>query len=154
MSFDPNLRKEMMSDTSLSSALHAVLAATDIFMPSGSEILMFVQESSEDSAAMRLIDAGVKEVVLKRGAGGSKAFTSEGTFERQAFSVEELDPTGAGDCFGATYVACRHRGMRVEEALLYANAAGARAVSVRGPMEGASTFEQLDALISHQGAAR
>jgi hypothetical protein len=59
----------------------------------------------------------------------------------------EVDPTGAGDCFGATYTVCRNRGMPIERALTYANAAGARAVTVKGPMEGASSFPELEAFI-------
>jgi D-tagatose-1,6-bisphosphate aldolase subunit GatZ/KbaZ len=35
--------------------------------------------------------------------------------------VEELDPTGAGDCFGATFVTCRLQGRSVGESLDYAN---------------------------------
>jgi len=37
-------------------------------------------------------------------------------------SSDELDPTGAGDCFGATFVTCRLQGRSVEESLRYANA--------------------------------
>ncbi|MGP8223371.1 MAG: D-tagatose-bisphosphate aldolase, class II, non-catalytic subunit, partial [Acidimicrobiales bacterium] len=64
------------------------------------------------------------------------------------YRVEELDPTGAGDCFGATFITCRLQGRSVEESLDYANASGARAVTIRGPMEGTSSFAQLDALRS------
>ena len=41
ISFDPNVRKEMLGDASLGDALRRILAATDIFMPSGEEILLF-----------------------------------------------------------------------------------------------------------------
>jgi len=34
----------------------------------------------------------------------------------------------------------------VDESLDYANASGARAVTIRGPMEGTSSFAELDAL--------
>ena len=45
VSFDPNVRKEMMNDAALTSALHRILAATDLFLPSGDEILLFSQAS-------------------------------------------------------------------------------------------------------------
>ncbi len=61
--------------------------------------------------------------------------------------VEEVDPTGAGDCFGATYVTCRKLGKAPAEALRYAVASGARAVTRKGPMEGTSSFAELDALL-------
>ena len=92
---------------------------------------------------------GVSEVVLKRGADGSSCFQTDGTtIHAAAFLVDEVDPTGAGDCFGGAYVACRRLGLNVEEALVYANAAGARNVTVRGPMEGASTRAELDHFIA------
>ena len=65
-----------------------------------------------------------------------------------AFKVVEIDPTGAGDCFGGAYVACRRLGMPALKALDYANAAGARNVTMQGPMEGAGSRRQLDEFIA------
>lgn len=152
VSFDPNIRKEMMHDVALNAAFRQILGVADLFFPSGEEILMFSQASDEQEAAGRLIAGGVKEIALKRGGAGAQVDTSFGTVRTQAFSVVEVDPTGAGDCFGATYTVCRDRGMPIEQSLTYANAAGARAVTFKGPMEGASSFGQLDAFISKQGA--
>jgi tagatose kinase len=152
VSFDPNIRKEMMSDAALSATLRRTLAATDLFLPSGEEILLLSEAADEQEAVKRLIAGGVREIVLKRGAAGAQVFFREGKVSARAFRAAEVDPTGAGDCFGAVYTVCRDRGMPIERALAYANAAGARAVSVKGPMEGASTFADLDALIAEQGA--
>ena len=152
VSFDPNIRKEMMNDVALNAALRQILAVTDLFFPSGEEILLFSEASDEQEAASRLIARGVKEIALKRGGEGAQVTTSSGTVRTRAFNVVEVDPTGAGDCFGATYTVCRDKGMSIEQSLTYANAAGARAVTFKGPMEGASSFDDLDAFISEQGA--
>ena len=152
VSFDPNMRKEMMSDEALTATLRQILAVTDLFLPSGEEILLFSPASDEREAARRLISQGVKEIALKRGAAGAEVFTSHGTVSAQAFKVVEVDPTGAGDCFGATYTVCRDKGMSIERSLAYANAAGARAVTVKGPMEGVSTFADLDAFMAKREA--
>ena len=61
--------------------------------------------------------------------------------------VEEVDPTGAGDCFCGAYVAARQGGAAPEDALRDANAAGALAVTWLGPMEGAATRAEIDALL-------
>jgi sugar/nucleoside kinase (ribokinase family) len=151
ISFDPNVRKEMLGDASLGDVLRRILAVTDIFMPSGDEILLFVPGDDPTQAAQRLIAGGVEEVVLKRGAAGAQLFTGAGCVDGAPFSVNEVDPTGAGDCFGATFVVCRRLGMAADRALAYANAAGARAVTVKGPMEGASTFAELDIFIAEKG---
>jgi fructokinase len=93
-------------------------------------------------------------VVLKRGAAGATIFGRDGLrIDRPAFAVEEVDPTGAGDCFGGAYVTCRRLGMSAGEALAYANAAGARNVTFRGPMEGAGTLTELDRFMA-QNAKR
>ena len=55
-----------------------------------------------------------------------------------------MDPTGAGDCFGGTLISCLVQGIGIERALTLANAAGALAVTKRGPMEGNSTLSELE----------
>jgi sugar/nucleoside kinase (ribokinase family) len=103
---------------------------------------------AERGAIDELLKRGVKEVVVKRGAQGCSFFDANGETHRPAFKVQELDPTGAGDCFGATYISCRAQGKDVETALKYASASGARAVGVKGPMEGTATFAELDAFMA------
>jgi fructokinase len=71
----------------------------------------------------------------------------------RAFEVTEIDPTGAGDCFGGTFLACQVLGASLEEALVRANAAGAMAVLRRGPMEGNSSKSGLDAFIAGRSAS-
>jgi hypothetical protein len=86
--------------------------------------------------------------VVKRGAHGASYYHSGGAIHGAPFAVEEVDPTGAGDCFGATFVVCRLRGMTVAECLRYANASGAHKVLYRGPMEGVASFSDLDAWLA------
>jgi tagatose kinase len=152
VSFDPNIRKEMMTDAALHATLRQILAATDLFLPSGEELLLLAEAADAQEAARRLIARGVREVALKRGAAGAQVFSRQGEVSARAFKVTEVDPTGAGDCFGAAYTVCRDCGMPIERALAYANAAGARAVAVKGPMEGTSRFADLDAFMAEQGA--
>ena len=66
---------------------------------------------------------------------------------RPILSTNEVDPTGAGDCFGGAFVSFWLAGASPETALRYANAAGANAVTKLGPMEGAATRDELDALL-------
>ena len=57
--------------------------------------------------------------------------------------MEEKDPTGAGDCYCAGFVAGLVRNMDLEDAARVANAVGALAVTKKGPMEGAPTLEDI-----------
>ena len=59
-----------------------------------------------------------------------------------------LDPTGAGDCFCATFVTLWTKGaFSFRDALARANAAGALAVTKVGPMEGNSDLATIEALL-------
>jgi sugar/nucleoside kinase (ribokinase family) len=150
LSFDPNLRPEILDSPGLRQALDEVLARTDLFLPSGEEIHLFTDAADEDAAVEDLLQRGVREVVVKRGDRGASHFTAGGRTDAGPLAVEEVDPTGAGDCFGAAFVSFWLAGAPPETALRYANAAGAHAVTKLGPMEGAATRSELDALLSQQ----
>ncbi|GGE08978.1 sugar kinase [Aureimonas endophytica] len=149
VSFDPNLRKELLGQGQTQARFQRLLDLADLLLPSGDELFVAAGVEGEEAAVAALFRRGIGEIALKRGEKGSSFFGGDGTrIDRLAFAVTEVDPTGAGDCFGGAYVACRRLGMAPAEALDYANAAGARNVSVRGPMEGAGTRAELDAFIA------
>lgn len=151
-SFDPNMRKELI-DGADGAQFAALVDDADLLLPSGDELLAAAGADDECQAVKALISRGVGEIVLKRGAAGSSYFGSDGSrIDCAGFLVEEVDPTGAGDCFGATYLTCRRKGMEPGKALFYANAAGARNVTRLGPMEGTAGFDVLDDFIA--GTAR
>ena len=148
LSVDPNLRKELRQDAKTEARFAALVAAADLLLPSGDELGRAAGVADEAEAVARLLASGVGEVVLKRGADGATCFAADGSrTDVAAFEVVEVDPTGAGDCFGGAYVASRRLGLGVAAALDYAAAAGARNVTVRGPMEGAGTRAELDDFI-------
>ena len=146
VSFDPNARKEVLGNPELKAALSAMLGRCDMFLPSGDELVLLTEAATPEAALVELFERGVKAVVLKQGAAGATYHDAQGSCAAPGYPVAEVDPTGAGDCFAATFVTCILQGYPVPEALAYANAAGARAVTVAGPMEGTSSFAQLDAL--------
>ncbi|MDR5881586.1 sugar kinase [Caballeronia sp. LZ032] len=148
VSFDPNARKEILNRPGMRDAFDHLIASTDVFLPSGHEVTLLTQADSEEAAIEELLGRGVREIVVKQGAQGCRLYDGAQRLDHPAFAVEEVDPTGAGDCFGATYIACRMQGMDAERALRYASASGARAVQAKGPMEGTATLAQLDQFIS------
>ena len=107
----------------------------------------------EKLAVAELLARGIKVVVIKRGADGASYFDAAGEVFVPAFEVDEIDPTGAGDSFGAAFVTCWLRGMESRKALTIANATGARAVGVKGPMEGTSTMAEIETFLHNQGGA-
>ena len=148
VSFDPNLRRELLGAPGLHEALQQTLAATDIFLPSGDELYLFTRAQKEEEAIAELLARGIAEIILKRGAAGASHYSQAGRVDIAAHNVTESGPTGAGDSFGGAYIALRKNGADVSTALRYANAAGAPAVTRVGPMEGTSTKAELDALLA------
>lgn len=154
LSFDPNIRPEMLDKPGLRDRLASVLDRTDIFLPSSDEMFLFTEAAAEEVAIEELLSRGIAEIAVKRGERGASYFASGVQRDVAGHSVEERDPTGAGDCFGGTFVALRLAGEAPETALRYANAAGALAVTALGPMEGASTRAMLAALLKDQEAGQ
>jgi tagatose kinase len=147
LSFDPNLRPEILDTPGLREALDEVLAQTNLFLPSGEEIYLFTEADDEVAAVKELLDRGVGDIVIKRGNRGASHFNRAGRTDVAPLSTDEVDPTGAGDCFGGAFVSFWLAGASPETALRFANAAGANAVTKVGPMEGAATRDELDALL-------
>jgi len=147
LSFDPNLRPEILDTPGLREALDEVLAQTNLFLPSGEEIYLFTEADDEAAAVKELLDRGVGDIVIKRGDEGASHFNRAGRTDVAPLSTDEVDPTGAGDCFGGAFVSFWLAGATPETALRFANAAGANAVTKVGPMEGAATRDELDALL-------
>ncbi len=148
VSFDPNVRKELVAGQGeVKERFNEILSVTDLLLPSDEELLVAAGIDDEAGAVEALLSRGILEIVLKRGPSGSSFYRRSERGDCPAFKVDELDPTGAGDCFGATYVTCRRKGRSPAVSLRYANAAGARTVMTQGPMGGVSTFAELDQFI-------
>ncbi len=146
VSFDPNVRKELANAGEGRQMLDDMLGVTDLLLPSDDELLIAADTGDEAAALEKLLGAGIGEIVLKRGRNGASVFMPGAPpLHAAAFAVTEVDPTGAGDCFGATYLTARRMGWPAERALLLANAAGARNVTRQGPMEGVSSLDELQA---------
>jgi sugar/nucleoside kinase (ribokinase family) len=152
VSFDPNLRPELLGSAGLRGALEAILGRCDLFLPSGEELFLFTEARDEAGAVRELLARGVTEIAWKRGAEGAVHFDARGQTSVGGFAVEEVDPTGAGDCFGAAFVCMRLQGEGPERALRVACACGALAVTRKGPMEGTATMAEVERFLAEQRA--
>jgi sugar/nucleoside kinase (ribokinase family) len=135
VSFDPNLRKEVLGNKGLSETVTAMLRLADVFLPSGDEL--HIGCAGLETAVAEHLARGIKAVVWKQGAAGASYFDARERLDQAAFAVTEVDPTGAGDCFAGAFTALWCAGAAPADALRMAAAAGALAVTRRGPMEGA-----------------
>jgi sugar/nucleoside kinase (ribokinase family) len=77
----------------------------DVFLPNAIEAMAYTRTATPELALAALAER-VPVVVVKRGAQGAIAVdaTTGERAEAPALPVEALDPTGAGDVFGAAFV--------------------------------------------------
>lgn len=150
ISLDPNLRLELMPLEQARTVLESLLATADLVLPTAGEAGAITGEDDVDRAVEAL---GAKEgalVVIKKGSAGCAIYSKDGIIDVPGYAVEEIDPTGAGDCFSAAFIAGLEAGWPLEKIGRFANAAGALAVTRMGPMEGAPTRDQVDNFIGKQ----
>ena len=147
ISFDPNLRPELMGLDESRRIFAPYLASADLLLPTVDEAHALSGTSDDDEAARRLMGDAERLVVFKRGAEGSTFFAPGKRLDIPGFPVEEVDPTGAGDCFNAACLAGLMNGWALERTARFATAAGALAVTRQGPMEGAPTIAEIESFL-------
>lgn len=148
ISCDPNARPELMSNPTTRNAMFEVMERSYCLLPSTSDLDFLCPELSEEAAINKFLNANAEIIAVKRGAGGATILSRGERYDFAGHNVEELDPTGAGDCFCGTFVSLIAQGQSLYDAGRQANAAGAIAVTRRGPMEGNSTLSEIDRFLT------
>jgi len=143
VSFDPNLRPELLGAAQVREICEPILALCDLLLPSGPEVSMLTGDPDQEAACRSLVCRGIRIVALKRGILGSTVFTAHERIDAQPLAVQEVDPTGAGDCYGGAFVAGLLAGWDLHRVARFANVAGALAVTRKGPMEGVPIREHV-----------
>jgi tagatose kinase len=147
VSFDPNIRPELLSVEEIRQLCQPVIQRADFIFPSLGEAAMLTGASNDEDGIRQWLAQG-KTVVLKMGARGSRIYHQGEVIEIPGFAVQEVDPTGAGDSFSAAFTVAILDGMPLASAGRFANAVGALAVTKKGPMEGAPTRAEVEKFLS------
>lgn len=134
ISFDPNLRSEMLDIEIILKICKPILDSCSILLPSGEEAEMLAGVNGELKACKKLLEMGPKLVVLKQGSKGCIVLTKEVELSVPSFKVKEIDPTGAGDSFGGAFIVGYLAGWNLSKCAKFANAVGALKVENFGPM--------------------
>lgn len=147
-SFDPNLRPRLMPVDRAREAFAPFIRAADIILPTEEEMLLFTgQPTLDQAAAVLLHDRPDRIVVVTHGKDGCTIYAQGSAQHIPGYSVEEVDPTGAGDCFDAGFLVRWLAGDSLADAARFANACGALAVTAQGPMAGAKTRAAVEAFM-------
>jgi sugar/nucleoside kinase (ribokinase family) len=144
-SFDPNLRRQLMPVEQAREAFTPFVDAADIIIPTADELKLLTDQPTAEQGAATLLDAKPDRIiVVTEGKGGCTLYTHKGEQHIPGLTVEEVDPTGAGDCFGAGFLVRWLSGYSLIEAARFANACGALAVTEKGPMAGARRLAEVE----------
>lgn len=149
ISFDPNVRLEMMRDPAVLKILQDVFKKSAILMPGVSELKMLSGEEELEKAVEKAFENPELELlVLKNGSKGSRVYTKDGLqVEMNIYKVKQEDATGAGDSYDAAFICGLAEGKSLEEAAQMGAAAGALNAAAFGPMEGKISPETVREMI-------
>jgi ribokinase len=134
----------------------ACFGDVDLFVPNQVEAAHFAGVDPEAVAnwgevGSRLRQLGPRTVVLTLGGEGSLIVDEDGAQHIPGFPVSAVDTTAAGDAFVGGLAAALLRGLALREAVRFANACGAVAVTRAGAQPSLPSRTEVERLIAQGG---
>lgn len=108
-------------------------------------------QQGAERAALALLERGPQDVILTLGARGALWVNYRHRELIPAFSVQQVDATAAGDAFCGALAAALALGQPMQNALRWAGAAGALAVTKMGASPSLPTRAEVEALLAQAG---
>jgi len=150
VSFDPNIRPQLLPVEEAVRVYAEFVRAADVLLPTADELKLLTNAATLEDAVAALweVNPGCL-MILTQGSAGCVVYQNGAPpIHVPAFNVQEVDPTGAGDCFDAGFLARWLAGDDLTSAARFGNACGALAVTAMGPMAGARRLDEVRAFIS------
>ncbi len=127
----------------------SIYSNIDIMKPNETEleILSGMTVKADDDiliAAKKLVDKGVKNVIVSLGSKGSLLVNAQGYKKYDAISVNAVDTTAAGDSFTAALVRTLANGEGIDEAIKFGHKVAALVVSKRGAQASIPSLEEVN----------
>lgn len=129
-----------------------ILRKVSILTPNETEaeLLTGVKMRSDrgaETAARRLLAAGVRTVIITLGARGALVANSEGAYRTPGFRVTPVDTTAAGDVFNGVLAVRLAEGRPLADAVRFANAAAAISVTRVGAQPSIPTRGEIESFM-------
>jgi fructokinase len=169
VTFDPNARPDLFDDPATAGrALREALSLTDVVFCSPEDLLPLdvdpdrAREAPTDVAGS-LLEMGPHTAFLTLGERGTTVATESGVGAGgapvarsvEAFDVDPVDTTGAGDAFAAAAISRYRPGAtpgELERVLRYASAAAALTTTATGGMDALPTAAEIASFLDERGA--
>lgn len=137
VAFDSNFRASgWASPSAARTAIAAILPHVDIALPTLADECLVFGDADADSCVRRLLSAGIAEIAVKLGAGGSLV-AGPGFAPTRVPAVPGatvVDTTAAGDAFNGAYLAARLNGASPRAAGEAGNALAAEVIAHPGAL--------------------
>jgi ribokinase len=130
----------------------AVLSQAAWCTPNETEAAFYLGgTAAPEEAAKRLLEMGLKGVVLKRGAEGAYVAVAGGKAAWvKPFPVQALDTVAAGDCFNGAFAVALLEGNDPWAAARFASAAAAISVTRRGAQASMPTRAEVERFLAER----
>ncbi len=127
------------------------LRKIDYLTPNETEASFLAKTDSCDpsEAAEKLLDLGIKNVLITLGGEGAALYSKDKEpVSLPAFRVQAVDTVAAGDCFNGAFVCALGSGSVEKDAIRFACAASAIAVTRKGAQESIPSYEEVNAFLA------
>jgi sugar/nucleoside kinase (ribokinase family) len=132
VSFDPNIRKEVIKSADAKKRLLESIETADVISPTLEEARFITGMDSEIENLKALHKRGPKVIALTKDANGAVLSDGEKIVSVGGTGVNAIDPTGAGDTFASMLIYGIQEGWDLEKIAVYCNCAGGLAVTKQG----------------------
>jgi len=102
----------------------------------------------EEESSNRILGLGAKNVIITLGKRGAYVANRESKKIIKGFEIKAVDATAAGDAFNGALAIAMSEGKTLEEAVKFANGAGALAASKSGAQASLCTRKELDVFLN------
>lgn len=127
----------------------ALLQSIDVLTPNETEAEMLgLVGSDQPDIAAHMRQLGIETVVMTMGGRGALLVRDGEQQQIPAFPTSAVDTTAAGDAFNGALAVAIASGRPLEDAVRFANAAGAFAASGAGAQSSLPTLDDVNGLIS------
>jgi fructokinase len=160
ISFDVNFRPALWrSNQDALTQIAAMLPMADVVKVNEIELELLTNTADVETGSAAILARGPKLVVVTLGAAGSYFRTARSSGYAKAFQVETIDATGCGDSFVGALLAqlvqfgAEEIDAHIQEALRFANAAGAITSTRHGAMPALPTLREVHEFLAAHPAS-
>lgn len=151
VSFDPNLRPEVWSNTQdLIPTVMRAIALADVVKFSQEELLYLTSSQTLDDALYTLEPLNIPLILITQAEQGTLVITNKTHWQQRSIKVSPIDTTGAGDAFVGGVLARLSQSNNwqttsvIKQAIQWGNICGALATTKKGAMTALPTAQQLN----------